>query len=125
MEKEMVENKKVFGFNAYFFLLICIAILVLSQTSFAAEPERIIITTTDLNQEYEIIGVSQCVADVSTSFGKDPFDKALAEAMSKVLNDTLSVGGDAVIGYRTSIVNFSGSYVGKVIAYGTIVKFKK
>ena len=48
----------------------------------------------------------------------------LGKALKKLKEYARSINADAIVGFRVEMVNYSNNYVGKIMAYGTAVKFK-
>lgn len=96
-----------------------------TKTAFAADNKKIIFTTTDLKEDYDIIEMFYDVVDVDTTFTGDPFEKGIGKALAMIKKEAIDAGGDAIVGFRIEIANFSNNYVGKAMVYGTVVKFKK
>ena len=110
----------------YFTLLIAI-IAVKPFTVFgqdAEEQKNIIYTTLDVKQSYEIITIIQAPEDITTTAIGGPVIKALNRAWKEFDKIAKSLDADAVVGVRIEIENMSGSIVGRLLIYGTAVKFK-
>lgn len=85
--------------------------------------KKIIYTTLDLKQDYEIISIVQSPDDLTPAMS-DPVKKSLKRAWDEFDKAAKALNADAVIGVRIELENMSGQMVGRILIYGTAVKFK-
>ncbi len=88
-----------------------------------AQGKKIIYTTLDIKQEYEIISIITGYAQVPTAVFKDPFLKAHKAAWKDFMKTAAAAKADAVVGVRMDFENITKDMVGRLIIYGTAVKF--
>ena len=90
-----------------------------------AEQKKIIYTTMDLKQDYEILDLVVWLETITSGSG---FGDAMAggynTACKRIEEQAKKLGADAVIGYRVDIQNITRETAGRVLIYGTAVKFK-
>lgn len=108
------------------FYLICavvFSVFFMSASSLNSEEQKkIIYTTLDVKQNYEVISIIAAPVDISPSFG-DPVAKAYKAAWEQFMKTATSIGADAVVGVRIELQNMNGQIVGRLLIYGTAVKF--
>jgi len=86
---------------------------------------KIIYTTADLKYEYEIIGLATHYQELSVSLSlRDPLEGAIKEGMKRFEKKVIEMGGDAVVGLRYNFANRTVKDEGRLLIYGTVVKFK-
>jgi len=86
---------------------------------------KIIYTTADLKYEYEIIGVATHYQELGVSLTfRDPLEGAIKEGMKRFEKKVIEMGGDAVVGLRYNFANRTVKDEGRLLIYGTVVKFK-
>lgn len=108
--------------------IFALVVILITTTSFAifkddTKPSGIIYTTLDLKQDYEIISIIAAPVDITPGFG-NPIAKAYKSAWELFEATSKSVGADAVVGVRIELQNINGNIVGRLMIYGTAVKFK-
>jgi len=87
-------------------------------------PKKIICTTENLKTDYEILGIITQEQDYATFKIKDPLSGAIKKGMEEFEKKAVAAGADAVVGIRYSFSNRTESDQGRVLIYGTAVKFK-
>lgn len=86
---------------------------------------KILYTTADLKYEYEIIGVATHYQELGISLTfRDPLEGAIKEGMKRFEKKVIGMGGDAVVGLRYNFANRTVKDEGRLLIYGTVVKFK-
>ena len=108
-----------------FFALVVI-LTTLSMSAFCQDNQqqkKIIYTTLDVKQDYEIISIIAAPVDISPGFG-NPIAKAYKSAWEQFEATSKSIGADAVVGVRIELQNMNSAVVGRLMIYGTAVKFK-
>jgi len=108
-----------------FFVLLMVIVTVKPISAFCQDikaEKKIIYTTLDVKQDYEIITIIGTPVDISTSFG-NPVGKAYNAAWEQFMKTAESIGADAVVGIRIEIENINSQIVGRLLMYGTAVKF--
>ncbi len=109
-----------------FFALVVI-LTTLSISAFCRDDQqqkKIIYTTLDVKQDYEIISVIAALQDIGGTVMGDPVAKAYKSAWEKFEAASKTFGADAVVGVRIELQNTSSAVVGRLMIYGTAVKFK-
>lgn len=101
-----------------------LALMVLLVGSVAVQAKELIYTTSDLKQDYEILGICWGFARVETGIIADPFEGAWNKAWKDMDKRAKSMGADAVIYIYLDFENITPKQVGRLILYGTAVKFK-
>ena len=89
-----------------------------------AQQKKIIYTTMDLKQDYEILSVIGWIEDVA---GDKPMTNGYSAAWGKIEEQAKKLVADAVIGIHIDIerADMVGvKNIGRVLIYGTAVKFK-
>jgi len=108
--------------------LVLATFAVLLGRSAAAQtdkPERIIVTTCDLSRPYDVIeAVASYQEFKAFSFKGDPLVHALKAANAQLEAAARTAGANAVIGLRIDFENRTEKDEGRLLAYGTIVRFK-
>jgi hypothetical protein len=109
-------------------LLFSLAVIltVLSISAFCRDDQqqkKVIYTTLDVKQDYEIISIIAAPVDISPGFG-NPITKAYKSAWELFEANSKSSGADAVVGVRIELQNINSTVVGRLLIYGTAVKFK-
>ena len=107
------------------FYLIFLVMFMSVSLLFSQDTKKIIYTTTsDLKTDYEIMTVVTAVQEIKSSFSKDPLEVALGNVWEKFMTQAQNIGADAVIGLRYDVSYMTKDLTGKIILYGTAVKFK-
>ncbi len=113
----------------YLKLAVLISLMTVVNTlSFSQEDKnekKIIYTTLDVKQNYEIISIIAAPEDIRTTSGfkLGPVEKAYNSAWEKFILAAKNLEADAVVGVRIEIENMNGNIVGRLLIYGTAVKF--
>lgn len=108
----------------FFTLTIIVSAVIISVYSQATpQKKKIIYTTADLKQNYEIIQVITGNSDFAASAASDQFAARLNLAWNNLMTDATKVNADAVVGIKVEFVNATTNAVGRIIVYGTAVKF--
>ena len=89
-----------------------------------AQQTKIIYTTLDLKQDYEIISVITGFAKVQQAVFKDPLGGAFKKAWEDLEKNARKVGADAVIGIQIDFENLTKNNAGRIVISGTAVKLK-
>ncbi|MDX9695189.1 MAG: heavy metal-binding domain-containing protein [Bacteroidales bacterium] len=97
------------------------SVAVFSQDS--QEQKKIIYTTLDVKQNYEIIQIILAQSDITSTFSGSPVVKAYTSAWDQFKKNAESNGADAVVGVRFELENMNAQIVGRLLIYGTAVKF--
>lgn len=109
------------------YLLLIVALILFAQSSALGqdktEQKIIIYTTLDVKQEYEIVEIIAATYDVTSTFSGSPILKAYTNAWDQFKKNAETIGADAVVGVRIELENMNGQIVGRVLIYGTAVKF--
>lgn len=98
--------------------------ITFSSTAVLAQ-SKVVCTTLDIKQDYDIIGVVSLQVNIDSELFSDPLDKALEKIWPKFLELAEKAGADAVVGLRFDFENIQAGGVGRLLIYGTAVKFKK
>jgi len=85
---------------------------------------KIIYTTTDFRFEYKIIDICVHYQEFGTLTLKDPLEGAISKGMQSFEKKVIQSGGDAVVGLRFEFANRTQKDEGRLLIYGTVVKFK-
>lgn len=113
----------------YLKLAVLISLLtVVNSFSFGQEENRekkIIYTTLDVKQNYEIIQIIAAPEDIRTTSGFKfgPVEKAYNSAWEQLALTAQKLEADAVVGVRVELENMNGNIVGRLLIYGTAVRF--
>ena len=110
-----------------FIFAIVVILITTSNSAFcqdASKSKSIIYTTLDVKQDYEIISIIAAPVDIVGTIMGDPVAKAYKSAWEKFEAFSKSIGADAVVGVRIEIQNMNANIVGRLMIYGTAVKFK-
>ena len=99
-------------------LMACIAGSVIAK-----EEKTITYTTLDVKQNYEIVRVIAGYTQIETAMMRDPFDVAQQNAWAKLAEQAEGAEADAVVGIRMEFENITQNTVGRLIIYGTAVKY--
>jgi hypothetical protein len=87
-------------------------------------PKKIIYTTADLKIDYEVVGILSHYQEFA-SFGlKDPLLGAIKKGTEEFEKKSAEAGADAVVGIRYEFANRTEKDEGRLLIYGTVVKFK-
>lgn len=89
----------------------------------AVNEKKIVYTTLDIKQEYEIILIIAAPVDITGTFSGDPVTKAYKKAWQDFDAEAKKLNADAVVGVRVEMENMNGNIVGRLMLYGTAVKF--
>jgi hypothetical protein len=90
------------------------------------EQANLIVTTADLHQEYEIVGVIVIYQEASAfSFKGDPVENAIKKGQETLFDKAKAMKADAVVGYRIEFASRTQKDEGRVLVYGTAVRLKK
>jgi len=89
-----------------------------------SESGKITYTTTDLVYPYEIVGIVACYQEFGTLTIKDPLERAIEKGMKKFEKRVIDKGGDAVVGLRFNFASRTSKDEGRLLIYGTVVKFR-
>ena len=87
------------------------------------EQKKIIYTTLDIKQNYEIITIIAAPVDITSTISGSPVVKAYKTAWEQINQTAEAIKADAVIGVRIELENMNGQIVGRLLIYGTAVKF--
>ncbi len=85
---------------------------------------KIVCTTTDFKFEYEIIDICVHYQEFGTLTLRDPLEGAINKGMQNFEKKIIQLGGDAVIGLRFEFANRTQKDEGRLLIYGTAIKFK-
>ncbi|MFX1514250.1 MAG: SH3 domain-containing protein [Promethearchaeota archaeon] len=88
------------------------------------ESGNFICTTNDLRYEYEIIGVLTHYQEFGALSLRDPLVGAIDSGMKKFKEKAIKMGGDAVVGLRYEFENRTQKDEGRLLIYGTVIRFK-
>jgi len=86
--------------------------------------KKITYTTTDFKYEYEIIGICTHYQEFASLSLRDPLVGALKKGMKEFEKKVIKMRGDAVVGLRYNFANRTQKDEGRLLIYGTVVKFK-
>jgi len=95
---------------------------VVCSSSVWAQEKKIIFTTMDLKQDYEILDLVAWVTSFTTGFLGDNITDVYNGCSREVKNQAIKLGADAVIGVQINLQNVAG--MSTMSIYGTAVKFK-
>jgi len=111
----------------FYLLIFAVASMFLISASGNSlqEPKKIIYTTLDVKQNYEIIQIIAAAEDIIGSSGLkySAVEKAYNATWEKLMKTAETVGADAVVGVRVEMENMNGQIVGRLLIYGTAVKY--
>ena len=85
---------------------------------------KITYTTTDLKFEYEIIDICVHYQEFGTMTLLDPLENAINKGVKNFEKKVIQLGGDAVVGFRFEFANRTQKDEGRLLIYGTVIKFK-
>lgn len=87
--------------------------------------KKIIFTTLDVKHNYEIIQIIAAPEDIrgTSGFKLGPVEKAYNSAWENFILAAKKIDADAVVGVRVEIENMNGNIVGRLLIYGTAVRF--
>ena len=109
------------------FLLTALAVssLFVAQSVFAkAVPGAdLTYTTLDVKQDYQILQVIGGYSQIESALVQDPFEVAQGNAWRDIMKQAADLEADAVVGIRMEFENISRDTVGRLIVYGTAVKY--
>ncbi|MGD2246399.1 MAG: SH3 domain-containing protein [Candidatus Aminicenantes bacterium] len=88
-----------------------------------AQSGKILYTTSDFPYAYDIIGVITHFKDVAST-GRDPFSTALGTGMEEFEIKVMERDADAVVGLRYSLIAPTSNSSGKILIYGTAIRFQ-
>jgi len=80
-------------------------------------------TTLDVKKDYEILQVIGGFSQIQTEIAQDPFAVAQANAWRDIMKQAADLDADAVVGIRMEFENLTRDNVGRLIIYGTAVKY--
>jgi hypothetical protein len=131
---EKVKKVRTYEFIFPLFVLIILSLAIFiagsakdkSATTAAVQesPKKIIYTTTDLKIDYEVVGILSHYQEFA-SFGlKDPLLGAIKKGTEEFEKKAAEAGADAVVGIRYEFANRTEKDEGRLLIYGTMVKFK-
>lgn len=86
--------------------------------------KKVTYTTVDLPYEYEILGILSQQEDISGFGFKDPLVEALNKAVKNFEKKVIQLNGDAVVGVNIGFTPRTEKDTGKILLYGTVVRFK-
>jgi uncharacterized protein YbjQ (UPF0145 family) len=90
-----------------------------------AKTGKIICSTLDTNYEYDIIDIIAQYQEFKFSFNlRDPLENAIKDGAKKLEERVIKAGGDAVIGLRLQFTSPVGREEGRLLIYGTVIKFR-
>jgi len=92
-------------------------------TVFAKGEDDTVYTTLDVKQDYEIVQVIAGYAQIEPAMVRDPFEVAQGKAWQQLAEQAAALDADAVVGIRMEFENLTRDTVGRLIVYGTAVKF--
>jgi len=109
--------------------IISLAIVVLLTTTFSTtrvfpDDKKIIYTTLDVKQDYDIVGFVHGFAQVGSRVFGDPFEGAYEDVWKDFEDNAKKLDADAVVGIRMEFQNLTEKMVGRLILYGTAVRFR-
>jgi uncharacterized protein YbjQ (UPF0145 family) len=105
-------------------LLVGIVGIVRCPSFVSAEEKKIVWTTVDLKQDYEILDVITSLRTVTPGMFSDPMEGEFNKACKNLEDQAKKLNADAIIGFRVEIQNITKDTAGRVLVYGTAVKFK-
>lgn len=85
---------------------------------------KITYTTTDFKFEYKILDICVHYQEFGALTLRDPLEGAIKKGMQNFEKKIIQLGGDAVIGLRFEFANRTQKDEGRLLIYGTVVKFK-
>lgn len=85
---------------------------------------KILMTTMDLRYDYEIIDVLVHYQEFGTFTLRDPLANALSKGMQEFEKKAVKQGGEAIIGLRYQFMSRTEKDEGRLLIYGTLIKFK-
>lgn len=104
-----------------------ISLLLISASSGISQVEtkKIVYTTLDVKNNYEIIQIIAATEDIIGSSGLkySSVEKAYNAAWEKFMKTAETVGANAVVGVRVEMENMNNQIVGRLLIYGTAVKY--
>jgi uncharacterized protein YbjQ (UPF0145 family) len=111
--------------NLLTFAFISLFLLSAPYVSSQEQTKKIVYTTLDVKQNYEIIQIIAAAEDIIGSSGLkySAVEKAYNAAWDKLMKTAESVGADAVVGVRVEMENMNAQIVGRLLIYGTAVKY--
>lgn len=80
-------------------------------------------TTLDVKQDYEILQVVVGFSQLQTQLAQDPMVAAQGDAWRDIMKQAADLEADAVVGIRMEFENVTRDNVGRLIIYGTAVKY--
>jgi hypothetical protein len=90
-----------------------------------AKTGKIVYSTLDSNYEYDIIDMAAQYQEFKFSFSlRDPLENAIKDGAKKLEKKVITAGGDAVIGLRLQFTSPMGKEEGRLLIYGTVIKFR-
>lgn len=99
--------------------------VMLAPSSFRQnESGSVICSTLDFRYEYEIIGVIFHYQEFGALTLRDPLLSAVNTGLKKFKEKAAKMGGDAVIGLRFLFSNRTQKDEGRVLVYGTVIRFR-
>lgn len=113
--------------KSYLLIFAVISLFLISASSGINQQEtkKIDYTTLDVKQNYEIIQIIAAAEDIIGSSGLkySAVEKAYNATWDKFMKTAETVGADAVVGVRVEIENMNSQFVGRILIYGTAVKY--
>ena len=88
------------------------------------ETGTVICSTLDFKYEHEIIGELVHYQEFGVLTLKDALESAINKGLKKFKEKAVEMGGDAVIGLRFLFANRTQKDEGRVLVYGTVIRFK-
>lgn len=85
---------------------------------------KLIYTTADIDYEYEILGIVTHYQEFGVLTLRDPLEGAIKSGMGQFEKKAIKMGGDAVVGLRYNFANRTQKDEGRLLIYGTVVRFK-
>jgi len=90
-----------------------------------AKTGKIVYSTLDTNYEHDIIDIITQYQEFKFSLNlRDPLENALKDGAEKLEKKVIKAGGDAVIGLRLQFTSPVGREEGRLLIYGTVIKFR-
>ncbi len=100
--------------------------IVIAKSSDDESEKKIIYTTLDIDREYEVLSIiasPEDVRPVSGLRGRGPVERAYEAVWEKFKNAAKEIEADAVVGVRIELENINQQVVGRILIYGTAVRF--
>jgi uncharacterized protein YbjQ (UPF0145 family) len=85
---------------------------------------KVLMTTSDIHYEYDIVGLLTHYQEFGTFTLRDPLEGAIKKGTEEFEKKAAKMGGDAVIGLRYEFANRTEKDEGRLLIYGTVIKFR-